>query len=252
MRKPIVVGNWKMHKTVQESVALVEELKPLVADVQEVEIGVCPPFTSLSDVSKVLEGSKVHLGAQNMYWEPQGAYTGEISAGMLLAVGCKYVIIGHSERRSYFGETDEWVNRKVKAALDAGLVPIVCVGETLEQRQKGITREVVDRQVTEGLKGLSPEQVAGMVIAYEPVWAIGTGLTAKPEQAQEVHSFIRRRLEELFGEEAARSVRIQYGGSIKPENAGELFAQPDVDGGLVGGASLKADSFARIIRAAIR
>ena len=252
MRKPIVVGNWKMHKTVQESVALVEELKPLVADLQEVEIGVCPPFTSLSDVSRVLEGSNVYLGAQNMYWEPQGAYTGEISAGMLLSVGCKYVIIGHSERRIHFGEPDEWVNRKVKAALEAGLVPIMCVGETLEQRQEGVTQKVVGRQVTEGLKGLSPEQVAGMVIAYEPVWAIGTGLTAKPEQAQEVQAFIRGRLEELFGGDAARSVRIQYGGSIKPENARDLFVQPDIDGGLVGGASLKADSFAQIIRAALK
>ncbi|RKY59875.1 MAG: triose-phosphate isomerase [Candidatus Latescibacterota bacterium] len=251
MRKPIVVGNWKMHKTVEESVELVEELKPLVAEIGDVEIGVCPPFTSLSEVSRVLRGSNINLGAQDMYWEPQGAYTGEISAGMLLSVGCRYVIVGHSERRTYFGETDEWVNRKVRAALEAGLVPIMCVGETLEQRQKGITQEVVDRQVTEGLRGLSPEQVAGMVIAYEPVWAIGTGLTAEPEQAQEVQAFIRARIRQLFGEEAADSVRIQYGGSIKPENAREIFLQPDVDGGLVGGASLEADSFARIVRAAM-
>lgn len=250
MRKPIVVGNWKMHKTVEESVELVKELKPLVAGIRDVEIGVCPPFTSLSEVSKVLKGSNINLGAQDMHWEPQGAYTGEVSAGMLLSVGCRYVIVGHSERRSYFGETDEWVNRKVRAALEAGLVPIMCVGETLKQREEGRTHEVVDAQVTKGLQGLSPGQVARMVIAYEPVWAIGTGLTARPEQAQEVQAFIRGRIGEIFGDAAADSVRIQYGGSIKPENAREIFLQPDVDGGLVGGASLKADSFARIVRAA--
>jgi len=250
MRTPVVVGNWKMNKTAAEAVGLVMELKEQVRDIDDVEIGVCPPFVCLTEVHKVLKGTHIGLGAQNMYWEPKGAYTGEISAEMLLTSGCKYVILGHSERRMYFGETNETVNKKVKAALLAGLIPIMCVGETLEQRQAGITEQIVDDHVTGGLKDLSGGEVRGMVLAYEPVWAIGTGLTATPEQAQEVHRLIRERLADLFGAEVAEDLRIQYGGSVKPENAGDLFAQEDIDGGLIGGASLKAESFAAIVKSA--
>ncbi len=250
MRTPIVVGNWKMNKTAAEAVELVTELKERVRGIDNVEIGVCPPFVCLTEVSKVLKGTHIGVGGQNMYWEPEGAYTGEISAEMLLTSGCKYVILGHSERRMYFGETNETVNKKVKAALSAGLIPIMCVGETLEQRQAGLTEQVVDEHVTGGLKDLSGDEVRGVVIAYEPVWAIGTGLTATPEQAQKIHRFIRERLTNLFGVGIAQEIRIQYGGSVKPDNAGELFRQVDIDGGLIGGASLKADSFAAIAKGA--
>lgn len=250
MRTPIVVGNWKMNKTAAEAVELVTELRDRVNGVGDVEIGVCPPFVCLREVSKVLEGTCVGLGGQNMHWESKGAYTGEISAEMLLTSGCKYVILGHSERRTYFGETNEGVNKKVKAALSAGLTPIVCVGETLEQRQAGITEQVVDDHVTGGLNGLCGDEVRGLVVAYEPVWAIGTGWTATPEQAQAVHRFIRERLTSLFGAEVAEGLRIQYGGSVNPDNAGALFRQVDLDGGLIGGASLKADSFAAIVQSA--
>ena len=250
MRTPIVVGNWKMNKTAAEAVELVKDVKEQVNGVEGVEIGVCPPFVCLTEVRKILEGTSIGLGAQNMYWEPKGAYTGEISAEMLLTSGCKYVILGHSERRTYFGETNETVHRRVKAALSAGLIPIMCVGETLEQRQAGITEQVVDDHVAGGLKGLSGDGVRDIVLAYEPVWAIGTGLTATPEQAQEVQRCIRDRLADLFGTEVAEDIRIQYGGSVKPDNAGDLFAQGDIDGGLIGGASLKADSFAAIVHRA--
>lgn len=248
MRTPIIAGNWKMFTVVEEAKALVLALKDLVKDVTNVEIVVCPPFISLQAVKDVLAGSRIGLGAQNVYWEKNGAFTGEISAPMLKSVGCTYVIIGHSERRTYFGETDETVNKRVFAALSEGLKPIVCVGETLEERESGKTFDVIKRQIVGGLANLSVEQMASIVIAYEPVWAIGTGKTATPAQAQEVHAFIRKLLNDIFGQTTAEATRIQYGGSVKPDNATELMSQPDIDGALVGGASLKADSFEKIIK----
>ena len=251
MRNPIVVGNWKMNKTPEEAVQLVTELKPLVAGIESVEIGVCPPFVCLTEVSQILKGSNIGLGAQNMYWEPEGAYTGEISAAMLSTSGCQYVILGHSERRAYFGETNATVHKKLEAALKAGLVPMVCVGETREQREKGITEQVVEDHVRGAFEGIAVADAENTVIAYEPVWAIGTGLTATPDQAQEVHAFIRKVLAELYSTPVATRLRIQYGGSVKPENAEELFAQEDIDGGLIGGASLQAESFAAIVKGAL-
>jgi triosephosphate isomerase len=250
-RKLIIAGNWKMNKTVAEAVALVRDLRGLVSMVREkVEIGVAPPFTALHSVAKVLEGSNILLAAQNCYWEASGAYTGEISAPMLKEVGAHYVIVGHSERRQFFGETDQTVNRRAQAVLKAGMLPIVCVGETLAEREAGRTLEVVKRQVEGALAGFSPADVARFVMAYEPVWAIGTGKNATTAQAQEVHASIRLQLVEAYGRDAAEQVRIQYGGSMKPDNAAELLQQPDVDGGLVGGASLKAPDFAAIVKAA--
>ena len=240
-----------MNKTVSEAVGLVEEIKGHLSDISQVEVAVCPPFTALDAVSKVLCGSDIGLGAQNMYWELKGAFTGELSAEMLLTSGCRYVILGHSERRAYFGETNETVNRKLNAALDSGLIPIVCVGETLEQRDAGITERIVEDHVSGALDGISSDQTKRIVLAYEPVWAIGTGRTATPEQAQEVHAFIRALLERLYDASTGGRVRIQYGGSVKPENANDLFAQPDIDGGLIGGAALEADSFVHIVKAAI-
>ncbi|MGB9804680.1 triose-phosphate isomerase [Desulfofundulus sp.] len=252
MRVPFLAGNWKMYKTVAEAVEFVRSLKGALAGVQGVEVAVCPPFTALHAVARELEDSNIVLGAQNMYWEEEGAYTGEISPVMLKETGCRYVILGHSERRQYFGERDEDVNAKVKAALKHGLVPIVCVGERLEEREAGDTEKIVGTQVRRSLAGLSGTELARLVVAYEPVWAIGTGRTASPEDAQEVNAFIRRVLAGMGGEEAARQVRIQYGGSVKPENAADLLGQPDIDGALVGGASLKVESFAAIVRAALR
>lgn len=248
MRTPIIAGNWKMNTGVEEAKALVEDLKGRVSDVENVEMVVCPPFISLTTVRDALEGSKISLGAQNIYWEKSGAFTGEISGTMLTSAGCTYVIIGHSERRAYFNETDETVNKRIFAALEEGLKPIVCVGETLEEREKEITFDVIKRQIVEGLKGLSTEQMKAVVIAYEPVWAIGTGKTATPAQAQEVHAFIRKTLVEAFDDATAEATRIQYGGSVKPDNVSELMGQTDIDGALVGGASLKADSFEKIIK----
>jgi triosephosphate isomerase len=247
VRKPIIAGNWKMYKTKAEAVAMVNELKPLVASVKEVEMVVCPTFIALDAVKAALAGSAIKLGAQDVYWEKEGAFTGQISPAMLLAVGCEYVIIGHSERRTYFGETNETVNKKVKAALAAGLKPIMCVGERLEEREAGKTNKVVEDHVVNGLAGLTVPEMERMVIAYEPVWAIGTGKTATPAQAEEVHVFIRSLINKLYGKQIADSIRIQYGGSVKPENTKELMNQPDIDGALVGGASLKADSFGKIV-----
>jgi triosephosphate isomerase len=244
MRKPIIAGNWKMYKTVSEAKDFAAALKPLVAGVHDRTILVCPTFTNLQDVCDILCDSNVAVGAQDLYWEDEGAFTGEISAPMLKSVGCTYVIIGHSERRHYFGETDETVNKKLFAALKHGLLPIVCVGETLGQREKNETFKVIEKQIKEGLKGLETGNWKLVVIAYEPVWAIGTGKTASPEQAQEVHAFIRK----LLPKEAANDIRILYGGSVKPENVKELMAQPDIDGGLVGGASLKVDSFVKLVK----
>jgi len=237
-----------MNTTVAEAVALVEELKPLVKDVADVDVVVCPPFISLVPVAEALKGSNIGLGAQNIYWEKSGAFTAEVSGPMLVSAGCQYAIIGHSERRQYFGETDETVNKRVFAALDEGLKPIVCVGETLEERESEKTFEVIKRQIAGGLAGMTAAQMETVVIAYEPVWAIGTGKTATPDQAQDVHAFIRKELAGLFDEATANATRIQYGGSVKPTNATELMGKPDIDGALVGGAALKADSFEGIVK----
>lgn len=247
---PFIAGNWKLNKTVSEAIALVKELQGLISAVTNVEVAVAPPFTALFPVAKELEKSPIKLSAQNVYWEAAGAFTGEVSTGMLKEVGCQYVIVGHSERRQFFGETDQTVNRRVLAALQSDLLPIVCVGETLAEREAGSTQTIVDKQVRGGLQGLNADQAKRIVIAYEPVWAIGTGKVATTNQAQEVHFFIRQLLGELFGNETARGIRIQYGGSVKPDNAAELLAQPDINGALVGGASLKAADFAKIVLAA--
>ncbi len=247
MRIPLVAGNWKMYKTAAEAGEFVQQLKTLLKDVQGVEVAVCPPFTALYAVARELAGGKVALGAQNMHWEEEGAYTGEVSPKMLKEAGCRYVILGHSERRQYFQETDQMVNKKLKAALKWGFVPIVCVGEQLAEREAGKTAAVVAGQMEKSLDGLNSEELAGVVIAYEPVWAIGTGRTAQPEDAQQVNSFIRELLAARAGRPAADKVRILYGGSVKPENIASLMAQPDIDGALVGGASLQADSFAAIV-----
>ena len=248
MRRPIIAGNWKMNKTIDQSLDSVTKLKTEVAKINDVDIVVCPPFTSLFAVGKAIQGTNIFLSAQNIYWEEKGAYTGEVSPVMLTDLGCKYVIIGHSERRQFFGETNQSVNRKVKAALKFSLTSIMCVGERLEERERGVTEGVVREHITRGLEGLSREEVLKMVIAYEPLWAIGTGKTATPDQAQEVHSFIRGLLGELYDEVIASQVRIQYGGSVKPDNISDLMRQEDIDGALVGGASLDATSFAQIIK----
>ncbi len=250
MRTPIIVGNWKLNKTIHEAVGLVNSLQRLVVDVDDVEIVVAPVFTGLSAVSPVLAGGDIRLAAQDVFWEDSGAFTGEVSPGMLKDVGCDYVIIGHSERRQYFGETNENVNRKAKAVHLHGLMPIICAGESLEEREAGKTEEVIKDHVLNGIAGLSADQIVSTVIAYEPVWAIGTGRNATPDQAQEVHALIRLLLSEIYSGEVASRVRIQYGGSVKPDNAAALIAQPDVDGALVGTASWEAESFAQIIKAA--
>jgi len=250
-RKPIVAGNWKMNKTVADAIDLAGAIKRDLADCKDVDIVLCPPFTALKAVSDVITGTHIDLGAQNMHWEKSGAFTGEISAEMLREVYCHYVILGHSERRAYFGETDAIVNRKTKAALESNLTPIVCVGETLQERESGKTNDVVGTQIRGSLAGLTPRQMVDSVIAYEPVWAIGTGKTASPEQAQEVHAYIRSVLQDMADAAVAQSVRIQYGGSVKASNAKELFSLPDIDGGLIGGAALEARSFIDIVRAAL-
>ncbi len=249
-RRKFVCGNWKMHKTAREAVALVQELREAVGGASdEVQVAVAPPFTALSAVAQAERG-KVELAAQDVHWETQGAFTGEVSAPMLADLGCKHCIVGHSERRQLFGETDETVRKKVGALFAAGILPIVCVGETLQEREAGRTLEVVQRQVRAALTGLAA-QMSALTIAYEPIWAIGTGKTATTAQAQEVHAAIRGLLRELGGT-AADAVRIQYGGSVKPDNAAELMSQPDVDGALVGGASLKAKDFIAIVKGALR
>jgi len=250
-RKPIVAGNWKMNNTVAEALALVTEIKRQSAESKGVDIVLCPPFTVLQAVSNAISGTAIGLGAQNMHWEKAGAFTGEVSAAMLRELYCHYIIIGHSERRTLFGETDDAVNRKVKTALASNLCPIVCVGETLQQRQANQTEAIIRTQVLNGLKDIGVDQFATVIMAYEPIWAIGTGLTATPDQAQAVHKFIRGLLQEMAGEHVAQTVRIQYGGSVKPANARELFHQPDIDGGLIGGAALDANSFMAIVNAAL-
>jgi triosephosphate isomerase (TIM) len=249
MRTPFVAANWKMYKTVAEAQAFFRDFAPLVAGVDDVEIVVAPPALALPAGVDAAHGTRVGIAGQNFYWEREGAFTGEVSAGMLKAVGARYVIIGHSERRTKFSETDEHVNKKVHAALAGGLTPIVCVGETLEERERDQTMAVLDRQLELGLAGLAADAVAALAIAYEPVWAIGTGRNATAAQAQEAHAHIRRRLRERFGAEAADACRILYGGSVKPSNTKELVSQADVDGALVGGASLDPKGFAEIVAA---
>ena len=250
MRRRIIAGNWKMHNNISESQNLVTKLVNGLND-QNInrEVIICPPFTSLTEVSNLLSGTKIELGAQNMHFENKGAFTGEISADMLKSIGCKYVILGHSERRNIFGETDELINRKIKQALISELTPIFCMGETLAQREDGITNDVIKKQISEGMKGLSEEDVNKIIIAYEPIWAIGTGKTATPDQAQEVHKFIRSLLRENFSENSSQNIPVLYGGSVKPDNAEDLLAKEDIDGALVGGACLDVDSFISIINA---
>ncbi|MDP3148005.1 MAG: triose-phosphate isomerase [Ignavibacteria bacterium] len=250
MRKKVIAGNWKMNLNLQESISLISGIKNgLGTPSSNVEVIICPPYTSLETASTLVKNSPVKLGAQNIYFEESGAYTGEISAAMLKSVGCEYVILGHSERRTIFGETDSTINKKVHKALANGLLPIFCIGETLEEREKGITFDVVKRQVVEGLKNIDGDNMKKIIVAYEPVWAIGTGKVASKEQAEEVHAFIRKELTTLFSSEVAEQIIIQYGGSVKPDNAVELLSQPNIDGALVGGACLKADSFLGIIKA---
>lgn len=249
VRRPIIAGNWKMHKTVHEAQDLVKDLLLELTDLSHLDVVVCPPYTALYRVADMVSNTSIRVGAQDMHWEKEGAFTGEISATMLRDLYCRYVILGHSERRQHFGETNATVNRKVRAALAASLRPIVCVGETLEEREKKDFKAIVRAQVNESLEGLSGDCAEELVVAYEPVWAIGTGRNASPEQAQEVHAFIRATLAEKIGTKEADKVRIQYGGSVKPANIAELLKKPDIDGALVGGASLDARSFAAIVRA---
>ena len=246
-RMPFIAGNWKMFKTVQEATVFVKELRSAVRDVAGVEIVVAPPFTAVHAAAEAARNTQIGVAAQDLYWEREGAFTGEVSAPMIRDAGAEYVIIGHSERRRLFGETDATVNRKIVAAIAAQLVPIVCVGETLEERERNETLAVLDRQIKDGLDRLTAEQVAALVVAYEPVWAIGTGRTATAAQAQEAHGHIRQRLRQWFGADAAERCRVLYGGSVKPDNIRELVAEPDVDGALVGGASLEVKSFAEIV-----
>lgn len=250
MRKQIIAGNWKMHTDLAEATILVEGIKAALAEGEvSCEVVVCPPFTGLSTVADLIEDTDVRLGAQNMYFEPKGAFTGEVSPLMLTDVGCHYVILGHSERREYFSESDALINQKIKAAFQYDLIPILCVGESLAQREANETQSFIDSQLTAGLEGLTAEQVSQMVIAYEPIWAIGTGKTATAEQAGEVCTAIRAKVAALFDAATAEALRIQYGGSVKGSNAKEILSQPDIDGALVGGASLKADDFMAIIKA---
>ena len=249
-RKTITAGNSKMNKTASETAAFAEAIKPLLPRTRACEAVICVPALNIPAAQKALKGTRISVGAETLHEAASGAFTGEMAAGMLADIGVKYVIIGHSERRQYFGETDETVNKRATAVIKAGLTAIVCVGETLAERDAGKVEDVIVRQMKEGLKGLSSADADKLVIAYEPVWAIGTGRTATPEQAQDVHALIRKVLGEMIGIDAAETVRIQYGGSMKPGNAAELLAQKDIDGGLIGGAALKADSFAAIIAAA--
>ena len=249
-RNYVIAGNWKMYKTNSEALQLANQIKIKTTDIKKTKMVICPPATALSVVNEVIKDSSVALGAQNLYWEKEGAFTGELSPGMIKSTGATYAIIGHSERRQYFGETDETVNKKIKASLENGLNPIVCVGESLEEREANITSKIVSRQISGALDGLDAAEAAKLIIAYEPIWAIGTGKTATPEQAQEVHKIIRDLIRSLYNDQVADGMVIQYGGSVKPENAQILLSQPDVDGALVGGACLKADSFSEIIHIA--
>lgn len=246
MKTPLIAGNWKMNKTVADAREMVFSLISMIVS-SEVEVVLAPPFTALHAVHDIIRGTKVKLGAQDLFWEDKGTYTGEVSPPMLIDIGCSYVIVGHSERREHFGETNASVNKKIMAALKNGLTPIMCIGETIQERETGKTFMVLENEILEGLRGISTEQVRGIVIAYEPIWAIGTGKTARPEEANEAHLFIRGRVRDIFGKDGSEVLRIIYGGSVIPENIDSLMAQPEIDGALVGGASLKAESFARIV-----
>jgi triosephosphate isomerase len=248
MRRVIIAGNWKMNKTVLEAIELVNGLKRELSEIENIDIVVIPPYTALSEISDMLIDSNIELGAQDVHWEEKGAFTGEISPIMLKDLGVKYAVIGHSERRTYFGETNETVNKKVKASIKAGLSPIMCVGERLEERESGKTFDVIKNHVEGGLKGISKEDVLKIVIAYEPVWAIGTGRTATPEQAEEAHKYIRTLLCRIYDESVAEDLRVQYGGSVRPDNIKDLINQQDIDGALVGGASLGIEQFVPIVR----
>ncbi len=251
MRTKVVAGNWKMNNDLNGSISLISEIKKGLADKKfNVKAIVCPPFTSLETANALVKDSALKLGAQNMYFEENGAFTGEISPSMLKSVGCEFVILGHSERRTIFGESNQVINKKIKTAVKHSLKPIFCIGETLEERESGTTFKVIEKQVKEGLEGLSQAELSDMIIAYEPVWAIGTGKVATPEQAQEVHKFIRDLIAKIYSPSFADNLIIQYGGSVKPDNSKELMSQPDIDGALVGGACLKADSFLKIIESA--
>lgn len=247
MRRPVIAGNWKMFQTTEQAGEVLNALLPLVSEKGDRDIIVAPVFTVLAASRSVLAGSTIKLAGQDCFWETEGAFTGEVSPKFLIDAGCSHVIIGHSERRQYFGETDETVNKKLKAALSAGLIPLFCLGETLDHREKGVTFDIIRRQLSEGLSGIPKDKIADVIVAYEPVWAIGTGKTASEEQAQEVHHFIRGYLTETYGRDVAETTRILYGGSVKPDNINGLMSQPDIDGALVGGASLKPDSFAAIV-----
>ncbi len=248
MRKKLIAANWKMYKTPDETRAFFRDFFPLVVGHERDEIVVCPPYIDLAAALEAARGSNISIGAQNVHWKPEGAFTGEISANMLLSLGITHVIVGHSERRQYFGETDDTVNLRLKAALESGLIPICCVGEVLEEREAGLTDDVLRRQCVRAFHAISSKKAAKLVVAYEPVWAIGTGKTATPELAAEAHAVIRRAAAEIFGEPFASQLRILYGGSVKPENASALMAQEEIDGALVGGASLEAKSFAAIVK----
>lgn len=247
-RKPIIAGNWKLNKTIKETIDFITLLKRSNLDTQSVDVVVCPPFTAISDASELLMESDIALGAQDVYWEEKGAFTGELSGSLLKDAGASFVIIGHSERRQFFHETHDTVNKKAKAALKSGLTPIVCVGEMLAERESNKTFQVIEGQLRGAFVGFSKDDMAKIVVAYEPVWAIGTGKVATPAQAQEVHAFIRKEISKAFGEEIAKGIRIQYGGSVKPDNIADLMREPDIDGALVGGASLDAGSFADIVK----
>lgn len=251
MRRPIIAGNWKMYKTIADALELANGLKRELYAIEGVDIVIAPGFTLLDEISDVIAGSNINLGAQNAHWEAEGAFTGEASVAQLKELDVKYIIIGHSERRQFFGETNEGVNKRIKAVLSGGLIPIMCVGENLSQREKGNTFSVVQDHLRGGLEGIEKEEAKDIIFAYEPVWAIGTGKTATPAEAQEVHGFIRKKLAEIYDNDTAQSMRIQYGGSVKPDNIEDLIKQEDIDGALVGGASLKVDSFSEIVKKSV-
>ncbi len=250
MRKKVIAGNWKMNKNLSESISLISGIKNNLPAELSSEVIVCPPYTSLETVHSLIKDTPIRLGAQNMHFEENGAFTGEISANMLKSVGCEFVILGHSERRHIFGETDKIINKKIQKAVSSGLKPIFCIGETLEEREDGNAFNVIEEQITKGLNGISPEDFSSITIAYEPVWAIGTGKTASPEQAQEIHKFVRELITKLYSQNHSENVIILYGGSVKPNNAASLLSENDIDGALVGGACLQAESFVQIIEAA--
>lgn len=248
LRRPLIAGNWKMFKTGPEAVETTDRLVKLLSTTIDVDVMIAPPFTALALVSDMLKKTPISLGAQNLFWEAEGAYTGEISASMLVSAGCRYVIVGHSERRQYFGETDETVNKKIKAAVKNDLIPVMCIGESETERESKETFSVLDRQVQKGLKGFSADEMETLVIAYEPIWAIGTGKTATADQAQEIHLFLRAMLGKKFGNKLAKALRILYGGSVKPDNITDLMTMPDIDGALIGGASLEPETFSKIVQ----